>query len=89
MRDVQTRSHAAYQTSWYLAHRIRKAVALIESATAGPLTVGSEKYDRCRRRGKYKKESVFGMLERGGKARTYHIQRTEGTQLFGQDFAVS
>jgi hypothetical protein len=78
-RDLKT----AYKTAWYLNHRIRKAMELADLAINGaPLTgaieadetfMGSKKYDKRRKRAKYEKEPVFGMVERGGKARTFHL----------------
>jgi len=77
-RDLGT----AYKTSWYLSMRIRKAMGLVEAAEEKPLTgtieadeayMGSKKYDKRRKRGPWEKEPVFGMIERGGKARTYHM----------------
>jgi transposase-like protein len=77
-RDLGT----AYKTAWYLSHRIRKAMGLIELAEDEPLTgtveadetyMGSKKYDKRRKRARWDKEPVFGVVERGGKARTYHM----------------
>jgi hypothetical protein len=71
----------AYKTAWYLNHRIRKAMELIELATDEPLTGTVEvdetyiggKFDKRRKRQRWDKEPVFGMVQRGGKAKTYHI----------------
>jgi transposase-like protein len=77
-RDLKT----AYKTSWYLSHRIRKAMGLCEMADEAPLTgtveidetyMGSKKYDKRRKRGKYEKEPVFGMVERDGRVKTHHV----------------
>lgn len=77
-RDLGT----AYKTSWYLAHRIRKAMGLIEAADETPLSgtveadetyMGSKKYDKRRKRAKYAKEPVFGIVERDGRAKTFHV----------------
>src|ERR1035438_6984405 len=66
-RDIK----CAYKTAWYLSHRIRKAMGLCEMADDTPLTgtvemdetyMGSKKYDKRRKRGKYEKEPVFGMV---------------------------
>jgi transposase-like protein len=74
--------NVAYKTAWYLNHRIREAMNLFEHATATPLTgtieadetyVGAKKYDKRRKRAKYDKEPVFGMVERDGKVRTWHV----------------
>lgn len=58
----------AYKTAWYLNHRIRKAMGLIEAADDKPLTGTVEvdetyvggKYDKRRKRARYDKEPVFG-----------------------------
>ena len=77
-RDLGT----AYKTAWYLSHRIRKAMGLVELADDEPLSgtletdetyMGSKKYDKRRKRAKYAKEPVFGIVERDGRARTYHM----------------
>jgi transposase-like protein len=72
----------AYKTAWYLSHRVRKAMELVELADAEPLTgtveadetyMGSKKYDKRRKRAKYDKEPVFGVVERDGRTKTLHI----------------
>lgn len=72
----------AYKTAWYLSHRIRKAMGLVEMADDKPLSgtveadetyMGSKKYDKRRKRAKYAKEPVFGVIERDGRAKTFHI----------------
>lgn len=76
-RDLGT----AYKTAWYLAHRIRKAMGLADAADDSQLTGTVEvdetyiggRYDKRRNRQKWDKEPVFGMVERDGKAKTYHV----------------
>jgi DNA-directed RNA polymerase subunit RPC12/RpoP len=76
-RDLGT----AYKTAWYLAMRIRRAMGLIEAADDAPLTGTIEadetyvggKYDKRRKRARYDKPAVFGLVERDGKARTCHM----------------
>src|SRR5262249_50049644 len=77
-RDLKT----AYKTSWYLSHRIRRAMGLIEDSDPKPLNgvieadeayMGGRKYDKRRKRGRYEKEPVFGMIERGGRVKTHHM----------------
>jgi transposase-like protein len=76
-RDIKV----AYKTAWYLSHRIRKAMGLIELADEKPLdgtleideTYVGGRYDKRRKRAKYDKEPVFGIVQRDGKARTYHM----------------
>jgi transposase-like protein len=79
-RDLGT----AYKTAWYLSHRIRKAMGLIEEADEQPLSgtveidetyMGSKKYDARRKRPRYAKEPVFGIVERDGRARTFHMPK--------------
>src|ERR1039458_1908249 len=71
-RDLGT----AYKTAWYLSHRIRQAMSLLEAADEAPLTgtvevdetyMGARKYDKRCKRAKYDKEPVFGMAEQTGK----------------------
>lgn len=72
----------AYKTAWFLNQRIRKAMGLADPSDDAPLagTVevdetykGSKKYNKRRKSGKYLKEPVFGMEERGRCARTFHV----------------
>jgi transposase-like protein len=77
-RDISV----AYKTAWYLNHRIRKAMALVEACDTEPLvgTVEADetyvggKYDARRKRARWDKEPVFGVVQRGGKARTFHVR---------------
>jgi|SRR5208283_2810390 len=79
--QLQRDLHIAYKSAWHLAHRIRKAMELVEAAPPEPLTGTVEadetyiggKYDARRKRARYDKEPVFGVIERGGKARTFHM----------------
>jgi transposase-like protein len=82
----------SYRTAWYLAHRIRKAMEETEeSRHANPLkgTIEADetyiggKYDKRRKRGPYEKPGVMGMLERGGKVRTYQIPTASKDVLVG------
>jgi hypothetical protein len=72
----------AYKTAWYLNHRIRHAMELVEEATQEPLegvveadeTYIGGKYDSRRQRTRWHdKAPVFGVVKRNGKARTYHM----------------
>lgn len=82
----------AYKTAWYLSHRIREAMNLFEDATAKPLTGTVEadetyiggRYDKRRKRAKWDKEQVFGMVERDGKARTYHVSQVNRHNVIGK-----
>jgi transposase-like protein len=84
----------AYKTSWFLSHRIRKAMGLCELADEEPLTgtvevdetyMGSKKYDKRRKRAKYEKEPVFGMIERDGRAKTFHVHTMNRHKRHRQD----
>lgn len=76
-RDIDVKS---YQTAWYLCHRIRKAMD-DEKGSGEPLKGSIEadetyiggKFDKRRKRQRWDKEPVFGMVERGGEVRTWHI----------------
>jgi hypothetical protein len=57
-------------------------MGLIELADEASLTgtveadetyMGSKKYDKRRKRAKYEKEPVFGIVERDGRAKTLHV----------------
>jgi transposase-like protein len=83
----------AYKTAWYLSHRIRKAMGLIEAAEDEPMTgtieadetyMGSKKYDKRRKRAKYDKEPVFGIVERDGKAKTWHVPKVNRHHIIGK-----
>lgn len=71
----------AYKTAWYLSHRIRRAMGLVEAADEEPLAGTVEidetyiggKYDKRRKRARWGKEPVFGMVARDGKAKTWHV----------------
>ena len=59
----------AYKTAWYLNHRIRKAMGLIEEATSEPPSGTVEvdetdiggKFDKRRKRQRWDEEPVFGI----------------------------
>ena len=83
----------AYKTAWYLSHRIRKAMGLCEMADEQPLTgtveadetyMGSKKYDKRRKRAKYEKEPVFGVVERDGRAKTFHVPNINRHHVIGK-----
>lgn len=80
-KQLQRDLNCAYKTAWYLGHRIRKAMGLADAEDTTPLSGVVEadeayiggKYDKRRKRAKYDKEPVFGVIERGGRARTVHM----------------
>jgi transposase-like protein len=72
----------SYKTAWYLAHRIREAMALgnfneqkmTGTVEADETYIGGE-YDPRRKRAKYDKPAVFGMIEREtGRVHAKHIE---------------
>jgi transposase-like protein len=79
------------KTAWYLAHRIREAMAESEADRAIPLkgTVEADetyvggRYDPRRKRERYQKPGVMGMIERGGKVRTMRIPTASRAVLLG------
>jgi transposase-like protein len=89
--QMQRDLRMAYKTAWYLNHRIRKAMMMADLAfndepldgviEADETFIGSKKYDRRRKRGKYEKEPVFGIVQRNGKARTYHFPQMNRWQI--------
>ena len=68
----------SYRTAWYLNQRIREAMQepdrepLTGTVEADETYVGG-KYDRRRKRERWDKEPVFGIAQRGGRVRTWHV----------------
>src|ERR1035441_9879263 len=92
-KQLERNLGCAYKTAWYLSHRIRKAMGLCEMADAVPLTgtveadetyMGSKKYDKRRKRAKYDKEPVFGVVERDGRAKTFHVPNINRHHVIGK-----
>jgi transposase-like protein len=69
----------SYKTAWYLNHRIRKAMEegvnpLFSGTVEADETYVGGKYDKRRKRAKYDKEAVFGMVEREtGRVHAKHV----------------
>lgn len=69
------------KTAWFLAHRIREAMAEPEADRSQKLqgvieadeTYIGGRYDKRRKRARYEKPGVMGLIERGGKVRTMRI----------------
>jgi hypothetical protein len=66
-RDLET----SYKTAWFLSHRIREAMMLgnwtdekMTGTVEADETYIGGKYDKRRKRAKYDKPAVFGMIER-------------------------
>lgn len=87
--QLQRDLNCAYKTAWYLSHRIRKAMDLIEMADNEPLTGTIEadetyiggRYDKRRKRDPWSKPPVSGVVERGGKARTCYMPNASLTKI--------
>ncbi len=72
----------SYKTAWYLNHRIRKAMDegngnLFTGTVEVDETYVGGKFDKRRKRGKYEKDPVFGIVERGtdGKPSQVHARK--------------
>jgi transposase-like protein len=69
----------SYKTAWYLNHRIREAMeegldSLFTGTVEADETYVGGKYDKRRKRAKYNKEPVFGVIEREtGRVHAKHI----------------
>ena len=78
----------SYKTAWYMAHRIRKAMEDTEgSLLTGTVEVDETyiggKYDPRRKRARYEKAAVIGLVERGGKVRTMKLNAVTKQTLVG------
>ncbi len=82
--------NVTYKTAWFLAHRIREAMK--EKTWPGPLggegkTVESDetfigrKSGRKVRQGSAHKHAVVSLVERGGKVRSFHVERVNAATL--------
>lgn len=88
---LNTEKKKGRKTAWYLSHRIREAMTETESEKAKKLigTVEADetyiggKYDKRRKRARYEKQGVMGILERGGNLRTMKIPTASKTILVG------
>lgn len=84
-----------YKTAWFMCHRIREAM-IPEGEDAGPLggmnkaVEADEAYVGGKRRGRrpdgkwmgtYGKQPVFALVERGGRAKAFHVAKVNGANL--------
>lgn len=89
-KQIQRDLDVHYRTAWHLCHRIRKAME--EGKLFEPMTGTVEidetyvggRYDRRRKRDRWDKEPVVGMIERGGKVRAYHVPRVNRFNVYGK-----
>jgi transposase-like protein len=79
----------SYRTAWYLCHRIRKAVeeAKVKPQLQGIVEVDETyiggRYDKRRKRGRYEKQPVIGLIERNGKFEARKINTVSKKVLVG------
>jgi transposase-like protein len=80
----------SYKTAWYLCHRIREAMNEVNKNTpklTGTVEVDETyvggKYDKRRKRDKYAKQPVMGLLQRNGKFEAKCIQAVGARVLCG------
>ena len=78
-KQMERDMNVSYKTAWYLNHRIREAMddgieGLFTGTVEADETYVGGRFDKRRKRAKYEKEAVFGMLEREtGRVHTKHI----------------
>lgn len=80
----------AYQTAWYLCHRIRKAIEeanenepKLDGIVEVDETYVGGKYDKRRKRGPWEKQPVMGLLQRKGRFEAKTIPSTGRKILYG------
>ena len=69
-KQMERALDVSYKTAWYLNHRIREAMAdgapsFFSGTVEADATFVGGKYDKRRKRARYDKQPVFGMLQRG------------------------
>jgi transposase-like protein len=69
-KQMERTMDVSYKTAWYLNHRIREAMAEgMEGMFTGTVELDATfvggKYDKRRKRAKYDKQAVFGLVQRG------------------------
>ncbi|MBZ5579997.1 MAG: IS1595 family transposase [Acidobacteriia bacterium] len=74
-KQMQRDLGVTYKTAWYLNHRIREAMigsapAVFEGTVEADATFVGGKFDKRRKRAKYGKQAVFGLVQR--KSETGH-----------------
>jgi len=79
-----------YKSAWFMAHRLREAMK--EPAFSGPLggpgkqvevdeTFIGRKPGRKKRQGAFHKQAVVALVERGGKLRSFHVERVNAANV--------
>ena len=85
-KQMERDMNVSYKTAWYLNHRIREAMADEGEMLAGIIEadetyVGGKAKNMHKKqrdakiggRGVHGKDTVFGMVERGGNVKTFHV----------------
>ncbi|MGA2182005.1 MAG: IS1595 family transposase [Bryobacteraceae bacterium] len=80
-KQLQRDVGVSYKTAWYLSHRIREAMILgnwtdekMDQTVEADETYVGGKYDKRRKRAKYDKPAVFGVIEREtGRVHAKHL----------------
>lgn len=80
-----------YKTAWFMTHRIREAMSdpVFKGKLGGEGEVveadetfwGTQKEKHPKARGYEHKEKIFSLVERGGKVRSYHVNKVNGATL--------
>jgi hypothetical protein len=86
-KQMERNMGVSYKTAWYLNHRIRKAMEEgIEGLFTGTVemdeTYVGGKFDKRRKRARYDKEPVFGIVEREtGRVYARHIEAANSFEI--------
>lgn len=94
-KQLQRDLGVSYKTAWYLSHRIREAMALgnwTDEKMAGTVeadeTYVGGKFDKRRKRARWDKPAVFGVLEReSGHVHAKHISGEPTQQKLSHEIA--
>src|SRR5680860_934946 len=77
-----------YKTAWFMFHRIREAMKepafaskLGGTVEADEAYIGGKRSNASRGRGTADKKAVVSLVERGGKARSFHVANVSGPTL--------
>jgi hypothetical protein len=88
-KQMQRDLGVSYRTAWYLNHRIRKAMEEGELPQFTGVVEADEtyvggKYDKRRKRERYEKQAVMGIMERGNRVEAFPIPTPSKTVLTGK-----
>ena len=88
-RQLQRTFDVSLKTAWFMSHRIREAMAIVGVEPMGgegaiveiDETFIGQKKDMPKRRGYAHKHAVLTLVERGGSARSFHVEGTGAADL--------